>query len=186
MNNQIRFPNDTIDFINDVGLTGQDHDSYAEPGTVSRYDWMQMIVLGLLAQQASNKKPENFRVGTLWFNLQKFAYECSDDNDFFNISEFIKVISTNLQEWTLDIDEKIEKYMPTGTFSGTVANDTSVINIPNQLQKISISPNKPYVFKNGLLINPSFVRFNNGCPVAIELLENARLTTQDSFVVFIK
>jgi hypothetical protein len=66
--NRIRIPAPLIDFENDVGETGQDHDRYPEPGQ-SRYDWMRMVLIGLLANQSSYSAPVNFRKGSFWFDL---------------------------------------------------------------------------------------------------------------------
>jgi hypothetical protein len=190
MNNQIRLPNDEINFTNDVGLTGQPHDDYAEPGTLTRYDWMRMLCLGLLAQQASAEEPENFRPGTMWFKLSDFFYKCVKNGNFVELAECLKILSgsdsKSLSEWSEEINEKIDRFTLTGTFSGVVHDDALVISIPRQLQAMSVSPNRPYLFKNGLLVDPSLVRFNDGCPVAIELSGTATLTSEDTFTVFIK
>jgi hypothetical protein len=66
--NRIRLPAPPIDFTDDVGETGQDHDRFPEPGQ-ARFDWMRMFLVGLLANQASYNEPINFRKGTFWFDL---------------------------------------------------------------------------------------------------------------------
>lgn len=66
--NRIRTPAPPIDFADDVGETGQEHDNYPEPGQ-ARYDWMRMFLIGLLANQASYSEPVNYRKGSLWFDL---------------------------------------------------------------------------------------------------------------------
>jgi hypothetical protein len=66
--NRIRLQAPPIDFEDDVGNTGQDHDDYPDPGQ-ARYDWMRMYLIGLLANQASFNEPVNYRKGTPWFDL---------------------------------------------------------------------------------------------------------------------
>ena len=66
--NRIRIPAPPIDFEDDVGETGQDHDRFPEPGQ-ARYDWMRMFLIGLLANQASYSEPVNYRKGSFWVDL---------------------------------------------------------------------------------------------------------------------
>jgi hypothetical protein len=67
--NRVRFPAPPIDFTDDVGDTGQDHDEYPYPETQARYDWMRMFLIGLLANQASYDEPVNYRKGSFWLDL---------------------------------------------------------------------------------------------------------------------
>lgn len=186
MNNKIRFPTDEINFVDDVGLANQDHDNYASVGSYPRFDWMRSIIIGLLANQASKDKPIEYRPGTVHFDLNSFFYKCFKDEDFEDISKYIKIINESLYSWAENIEEKRRRFQPTGTFSGVAYDKSEVINIPNNLQNISKSPNRPYLFKNGHIVDPSLIKFNNGCQVAIELSGNAVLNANDSFVVFIK
>jgi len=66
--NRMRFTAPLIDFEDDVGETGQDHDGFPAPGQ-ARYDWMRMAIISLLANQASFSEPVNYRKGTPWFDL---------------------------------------------------------------------------------------------------------------------
>jgi hypothetical protein len=71
--NRMRFPAGPIDFQNEVGTTGQDHDAYPEAGTQPRFDWMRMAIIGLLSQQSSYDPPTQYREGTPWFDLNELA-----------------------------------------------------------------------------------------------------------------
>lgn len=187
MDNRFKFPESSeIDFVHDVGLTGQDHDNYAEPGTLPRFDWIKIIILGLLANQASGEKPTQYRPGTLYYNLNTFLYECAKDGDFESLAKCIKIANLDLHDWSQDIETKRQRFYPSGTFSGVAHHKSNVINIPRSLQDISKSPNQPYLFKNGKITNPSFAQFNSGCPVAIELSGSAVLQADDTFTVFIR
>ena len=108
------------------------------------------------------------------------------DENFEDISKYIKTIDKSLYEWAQDIEAKRAAFRSTGTFSGVAYDDSNVISIPRNLQEISMAPNKPYLFKNGKIIDPALVQFNNGCPVAIELSGDAILEDEDTFTVFIK
>jgi len=186
MNNIIRLPEDhVINFATEVGLTGQDHDNYAEPGSYPRYDWMRMIVLGLLANQTSDKTPTEFRPGTLWYDLTSFFFKCSQDGIFGDLSKNIQV-NIDLKSWSEHINYLMRLFIPTGTFSGIAYGHSTSINIPNKLQPFAIPPNKPYLFKLGKMISPDLMRFNTGCPVCIELTGDAILASGDHFTVFIQ
>lgn len=187
MDNRLQFPESAeIDFVNDVGLTGQDHDNYAEPGTLPRYDWMRMILLGILASQSSRDEPTQYRPGTLHYDLNTFFYKCMKENNFEDIAKCMEIMGESLYEWSQETEEKRRRFQLTGTFSGIAHDQSNVINIPNNLQEISQTPNKPYLFKNGRIINPALTQFNSGCPVAIELSGSAVLASDDKFTVFIK
>lgn len=186
MNNKIIFPESEIDFLNDVGNTGQDHDDYAEPGTHPRYDWMRMIVLGLLSYQASDQEPNEHRPGTIWFDLEHMQYKCQLGGIFTDIANAIEILSSNLDNWSKDVDEKRNRFQPTSCFSGIARIETNVISIPQEIQHTAIAPNRPFLFKNGRLINPDLVQFNTGCPVAIELSKDAILSPNQHFTIFIK
>lgn len=68
-NNTIRFPAPEIDFDTQVGTTGQDHDNYPSKLTQARYDWMRLVIIGLLSCQSSDQEPTQYRDGTWWFDL---------------------------------------------------------------------------------------------------------------------
>lgn len=186
MDNRFQFPITEVDF-NVVGLTGQAHDNYAEPGTLPRYDWMRSIVLGLLANQASLTEPSQFRPGTIHFDLNTLLYKSIQSGQTFgDLSKCIETIGESLYDWSQDIEEKRAAFQSSGTFSGVAHDATDVINLPENLQAIATGLNKPYLFKNGKIVDPSLLQFNEGCPVCIELSGDAVLEADDTFTVFIK
>ena len=89
--NRLRFQPATIDFTNQVGLTGQNHDNYPAPNTQARYDWMRMCIIALLSSQSSHLEPEEFRDGSLWFDLNTSTLKIRSNNDWRPISEVIEV-----------------------------------------------------------------------------------------------
>lgn len=72
---RIRFSAGSVDFTADVGLTGQDHDDYPAPNTQARYDWMRLVIIGLLSHQASTTEPTQYRMGTVWFDLNENCFK---------------------------------------------------------------------------------------------------------------
>lgn len=72
MDNRIKFPATAIDF-SEVGVTGQDHDNYPAGSQQARYDWMRMVIIGLLSCQSSAIEPTQYRDGTWWFDLSTLS-----------------------------------------------------------------------------------------------------------------
>jgi hypothetical protein len=66
--NRIRLSAPLIDFVNDVGETGKSHDSFPDAGQ-ARYDHLRSYLIGLLSNQASYTEPTEFRLGSLWFDI---------------------------------------------------------------------------------------------------------------------
>jgi hypothetical protein len=102
--NRIRIPAPPIDFSEDVGDTGQDHDRFPDPGQ-ARYDWMRMFLIGLLANQASYREPVNYRKGTFWMDLDSGILKIRTGEgvagtEWSDIAELIEVSpGLTLQGW---------------------------------------------------------------------------------------
>jgi len=102
--NRIRIQAPPIDFENDVGITGQDHDEFPVPGP-ARYDTMRMFLIGLLASQASYDEPTNYRKGTIWLDLNTFVLKIRSGDgvagtEWSDISDAIQVSSgLSLKDW---------------------------------------------------------------------------------------
>jgi hypothetical protein len=102
--NRMRFPAPPIDFEDDVGDTGQDHDSFPEPGQ-ARYDWMRMAVIALLSNQSSFNEPVNYRVGTPWLDLNTWTLKIRTGDgvkgtEWSDFSEVIQVTDgVTLKSW---------------------------------------------------------------------------------------
>lgn len=71
--NRINLNAPLIDFA-DVGTTGKLHDEFPKPGP-ARYDWMRSYLIGLLSHQASLDEPTEFRLGSIWFDLNSTAFK---------------------------------------------------------------------------------------------------------------
>src|SRR4051812_5941874 len=89
--NRIRFSPTKIDFTAEVGVTGQDHDSYPSAGSQARFDWMRMVIIGLLSNQSSFTEPSEKREGTLWFDLNNQELKIWDGSNWESIAKYIIV-----------------------------------------------------------------------------------------------
>ncbi len=101
MDNRIRFPPTKIDFDDDVGVTGQEHDDYPAPGQ-PRFDWMRMYLIGLLSHQSGTIEPSERRVGTFWVdtNEDPAVIKMFDGVSWVDLSTSIYVEEDlTLQEW---------------------------------------------------------------------------------------
>ena len=103
-NNAIRLPPTEIDFINDVGITGQAHDNYPKEGQQPRYDWMRMFLIGLLSCQSSINPPTQYRKGTPWLNANDDCYYWWNGTAWSSLAEAIVLdensnSKTTLQDW---------------------------------------------------------------------------------------
>lgn len=115
--NRINLQPPLIDFVDDVGTTGQAHDTFPQPGQ-ARYDWMRSYLIGLLAHQASFQEPIEFRLGSVWFDLNtsSFKYRAgsaepiftTEGSNFIPISHGIELEQgLSLQEWFEQVQELI-------------------------------------------------------------------------------
>lgn len=108
IDNRLRLPAPLIDFANDVGLTGQEHDNIFTPG-IARFDHARMAILALLANQSSFSIPIEFRVGTIWYDLNVNAFKYRSDEGpivtvegetFVSLANGIEVApGLSLQQW---------------------------------------------------------------------------------------
>lgn len=195
--NRLRFPAPPIDFEDDVGITGQDHDTFPEPGQ-ARFDHMRMAVIALLAHQSSDddKEPSQKRTGTTWFARLSKVFKYFDGSDFKTIAGAIGLTEGDSEDEVLTLAEWfaiVQAQLPVlkrMTWSGTSsADDVDVIPVPESLQdaiEASVDDLRPLVYKNGILIDPRRSRFSSGSPVLIELLSGEKLDEFDKFTVFVE
>lgn len=106
-----------IDFDTTVGTTGQAHDEFPKPGQ-ARYDWMRSYLIGLLSNQSAFCEPIEFRLGTMWFdlNVSSFKYRAgttqpiinTEGDNFISIAHGIELeTGLSLQQWFLQIQALI-------------------------------------------------------------------------------
>ena len=190
---RIRFSSALIDFDRDVHrgmLRGHQIENWPEPGQ-ARYDWMRMVVLGLLSNQASVDPPINYREGTLWYSLLDNFFKYFNGIDFVDLANGIKINDIDLVDWADRIDDVAKKLSDTGTFSGVVDRiRIDSIDIPNHLISVASDDlNRPFVYADGLLVDPRLTIFNSN-RTKILLLNNqigdARLRSRQKYTVVIE
>lgn len=191
--NRIRFPSTRIDFSTDVGVTGQDHDTYPSAGEQSRFDHMRMALIGLLAQQSSFTEPSQYRDGTAWFDLNTLSLKIYHSGDWQPYASVIALGDTDsddpvtLAEWYAAVTDTLASAAPEIVFSGTCTDDdVTIINIPTSLRTYLETDSRPFVYKNGLLLDPRLTRLDPGSnPTSVKLVEDS-LAADDKFVIVIK
>lgn len=161
---RIRFPSSLIDFNSEVyggSSDGQDINNFPEPGQ-ARYDWMRMVIIGLLANQSSVEEPINYKIGSLWMNLNDKFFKYFDGTTFADLAKAIKIDNTTLDDWSKIIDNSIGKVTEEATFSGVIdKTNITEISIPTSaLIVASYHNNHPVLYLNGLMIDPRLTTFN--------------------------
>lgn len=187
--NRVRFPSGLIDFVNDVGVASQDHDNYPPPQGQARYDHMRMVVIGLLAQQASFDEPTQYRNGTPWFDLNVNMLKIRSDGGWVNYSDVIPLgeVDTDgnyltLTEWFDITNAALSSIAQEIVFNGTSASDgVTNINIPESLQAFIFNDTRCFFYLNGLLIDPRNCTILSGTTIK---LEDISLSTNDEFTLY--
>lgn len=191
--NRIRLTPTKIDFDADVGNLGQDIDGFPAPGGQARYDWMRMVLLGLLGNQSSNLEPTQKREGTIWFDLSVLSFKVWSNNEWKLLSSAIPLNidqdgnTINLRDWFLEVSSVITGISQEITFSGSCsANGIATIPIPESLRQFLFKDSRPYLFLNGLLVDPRNSRLDSDeLPTAIRLT-NIVLNFGDRFTIIIR
>jgi len=190
---RIRFPSTKIDFDEDVhggSVDGQDINDFPAPGQ-ARYDWMRMVVIGLLANQSSTEEPLNYKIGTIWHNLNDLFYKYFDGEDFVELANGIRIGETTLESWSQIVDETVGKVTEASSFSGVAeANNITEIDVPEESTESAVySNNHPILFVDGLLIDPRLTAFSLD-KTKILLLDNEagsiKLMKNDKYTIVIQ
>jgi hypothetical protein len=185
---RIRLPAAKIDFENDVGLTGQDHDEYPPAGGQARYDHMRIFLQGLLGCQASVETPTEYSEGTLWFDLNVLCLKIRKSGAWVGLANTIGVSDTStLADWYAAASAAIAASAPDVVYSGSCTTDgTVLINIPLSLRASVYADSRPLVFKNGLLLEPSTIRLEPGTNPTAVRITSTTLDVGDTFTVIIR
>lgn len=152
---RIKFPPPLVDFVNDVGVTGQPHDSYPAPGQQARYDWMRLYLIGLLSNQACAEEPSNYREGTLWFDVSSETLgpvlKIRRNDNWVSLSDAIDLQGVSLTDWFVYANSILASAAPELYFYGSVtSSNTSQIQIPTLLHTKMYADTRAFV-----TINPS-------------------------------
>lgn len=188
--NRIRFSSTLIDFNTEVGVTGQDHDNYPAPGQQPRYDWLRLFLIGLLSNQSSFTQPSQCREGTLWFDLNTSTIKIFSNNTWVPLADAVAVhqnddgsIVTLSDFYTLT--SSLVNFKPGATFGGESTNDSvAIIPIPASLQQFGGDGSRPFVWIDGLLIDPRDCEYTAAVnPTSIRLLNGVALQSGQKFTV---
>jgi hypothetical protein len=194
VDHRIRFSPTPIDFANDVGITGQDHDTYPAPGQQARYDWMRMFLIGLLSCQSSDNPPNQYREGTPWFDLTDVTLKIRRNGAWVSVSQVIKLADTTtpndpltLQDWFNAVNEDIESLRSEIFFYGTIQSfNATLIPIPTNLLDELTPTSRPFVYIDGVLINPASTSLEPGPNPTAVGVPSRGLTQGSEFMVVIK
>ena len=192
--NRLQFPPTKINFAEDVGLTGQLHDSFPGPNQQPRFDWLLSWFIALLANQSSYNEPMQYRSGTLWFDLNtntlKIWIGSVAGGQWQAIAESVAVPDAlgnamPLTQWVTAANLALSGSAPVVTFGGEcISPSNTEINIPVPLQQyINIEKTRPFVYINGLLIDPRNCAYYTAATVVLK--NDAKLNSGDTFTVVI-
>ncbi len=187
MDNRIRFSSALIDFANDVGTTGQEHDNYPAPNSQARYDHIRMFLIGLLANQSSETEPTQYRDGTLWFDLNDNILKINVNGSWIDLSNTLDLGGKTLQQWYDEINLTISSFTPEIVFNVNItANGVTQIDIPASLLDKVENDSRCYIYRNGLLLDPrNTVILGSPPPPRISIL-NTTLVSGDKLTIVIK
>ena len=182
--NRLRYPAGPINFITDIGLTGQDHDNYPEAGTQPRYDWMRCNLIALLSQQSSYDEPTQYREGTPWFDLNEMALKIRRNGDWVPYSNAV-LLEDGYTLADFYTEFKALGIVPELRFDGTAVGTTTTIDLtPGAIQATAGKTNLTAdVFINGILVDPDNVSV---APSQIVLSGGVQLVAGDKYVVAIR
>lgn len=186
---RIRFPSNKINFPEEVyggSDDGQEINEFPQPGQ-ARYDFMRLAIIGLLANQSSTEEPINYKLGTLWYNLNDEFLKFYDGENFDEIAKAIRIGDMSLHDWSELVQDTVGRITEPATFSGiSNANHVVEINVPEDaLQAASYENNHPILYINGLLIDLRLTSFNternkvlllNNDVGSVELMRNDKYT----------
>lgn len=190
---RIRFPSTRIDFDTDVGVTGQDHDSYPAPGSQARYDHQRLFLIGLLANQSSSAAPSEYREGTLWFDLNTSTLRIRSGDAWVPAAEALALTEpdTNgdvvtLASWYESLQPTLTGLAPEVVFAGHCTASTTTIPIPSGLQSSLDSSSRVFLYINGQLVSPLKVSLIGSPNPTTVKLSGVSLSASDEFVVNIR
>jgi len=186
--NRVRLIGPLIDFANQVGLTGQDHDSFPGPDQQARYDTMRSYLIGLLSNQSSFNAPTQYREGTVWFDLNTGVLRIFHNSAWHPIADAIALIDETqstplltLSQWFQSLSGYLATFGPEITFSGQATQVTGTIPIPTTLRP-SVTPTyEALIWINGLLKNPALTTISSGV-----IILGFNLNAGDAFTVQLK
>jgi len=194
LDNRIRFDAPIIDFTTTVGLSGQDHDNYPAPNTQARFDHLRLYLIGLLSCQSSENEPTQYREGTWWFDLSNNTIKIYSNGAWVKASQVIQLglDSLNnpitLQEWYDEISSSVSSLQSEIHFQSVIITaGVTLIPIPSSFlspTNLIASNSRPFVYVNGLLLNPLLTTLEPGVlPTAVKVPTALNIGDKVSIVI---
>lgn len=191
--NRIRFSAPRIDFDTDVGVTGQEHDNYPQPGSQARYDHLRSFLIGLLSCQSSSTEPTQYREGSLWFDLNTNNLKISSGDVWVSIADTIGLTVPDtagnvvtLGAWYTAVQDLLSGLAPEIVFSGQCnANGVTTVEVPESLQNQLATDSRVFMYINGLLVKPTATSLI-GTPATTIRLSGLSLSNGDNFTIIIR
>jgi len=188
LDNRLKLPGPKIDFAA-VGTTGQAHDDFPSGGAQARYDHMRMYLIALLANQSSLYPPTQYREGTCWFDLTTLTMRVRRNGAWTSLSHAVSVAdgadpasTVSLQSWVDATDSVLDGLSPEATFSGVATGPAATLPIPTALQPAVRPETRPWVWVNGLLLDPRDCTVTGGTSVHL----SSSLRAGDRFTVLLR
>lgn len=189
--NRLRFPPTLIDFAVDVGLSGQDHESFPAASAQPRWDYLLIWFISLLANQSSYDEPTQYRDGTMWFDLNDLTLKIYRNGAWAKTSRCIELETAGgtmitLDDWYTIASNQLSGAAPEATFGGyCTTNGKTEIAVPVTIQgAVDVIKTRPFVYINGLLIDPRNAEYFTA--TTIRLQNGTVLNDGDRFTVVIK
>lgn len=187
MDNRIRLSSALIDFANEVGLTGQDHDNYPAPNSQARYDHFRMFMIGLLSNQSSESEPTQYRDGSLWFDLNDNILKINVSGVWLDLANVLNLGSLTLQQWFDQAASIIASSAPEIVYNVNItAGGVTQLDIPASLISKITTNARCFVYQNGLLIDPRNTTVVGAPPPPRINISNTTLNSGDKLTVIIK
>jgi hypothetical protein len=191
--NRLQLPAPKIDFTDDVGTTGQDHDDYPPPQGQARFDHLRMYLISLLANQSSYDPPTQYRDGTVWFDLKDSTLKIRSNNVWAQISDAISVqqfgglSNLSLTQFANQVLQILPTITPDIVYNGVCTNNhVSIIPIPAELRASVGSQSRSFVYINGMLLDPRNTALQPGVDPSQIVLIDRQMSIGDTFTVNIR
>lgn len=183
--NRLRFPATRLDLATEVGETSQQHETFPAAGQPPRADWLLMWFISLLSNQSSYDEPSQYRIGSLWYDLNTTSFKIYDGSTWVDLANSISINGVPLSDWATAADAVLTSATPEVTFSGRcIANNTTNIAVPIALRsQIDITNSRPFLYRNGILLDPRNISFQTD---ALLTLSNDSLSNGDRFTVIVR
>jgi hypothetical protein len=152
-----------------------------------------MYLISLLSQQSSYLAPTQYRDGTIWFDLNDLTLKIRKNNEWRQISDAISVQQhsgvsiLSLSQFANMVLGVLPNITPDIVFNGvSINNNVTVIPIPETLRSSIGSQSRPFVYINGLLVDPRNTSLQPVVEPAQIIISGQVMNVGDAFTVAIR